>query len=703
MCGIAGFWHRSRSSGKADLERTARRMSAALRHRGPDDGGVWADVEAGIAMAHRRLAILDLSSEGHQPMRSANGRYVLVFNGEIYNFKKLGAELQSAGHKFRGHSDTEVMLASFCEWGIEAALKRFVGMFAFALWDRQQRMLHLARDRAGEKPLYYGWTGGAFVFGSELKALRGHPQWQAEVDPGAVALLLRYGYVPAPHCIYQNCYKLLPGCVLTLSQEHIAAQTLPRPKPYWSFRAIAEAGIAQPFAGGLMEAKERLLKLLRESVAQQMIADVPVGAFLSGGIDSSTIVALMQAQSPRPIKTFSIGFEQPDFDEAPFAAAVARHLGTEHTELYVTEKDLQRVIPRLPAIYDEPFADTSQIPTVLLCELARERVTVSLSGDAGDELFGGYAAYRKTQHIWRCLSRIPAPLRENWAKHLRRLGGIALGGTVSAGVPGRPASERESVEAFPRSTLIRSDAPTLRLRPGRLTRALNRVENFSQLLPAATDKALYQLLMSPCREPQAWLKEPAEPPTTFSATSPWQQLPGLLPRMMHQDFVSYLPDDILVKVDRAAMSVSLETRIPLLDHRVIEFAWRLPGSLQQRRGQGKWLLRQILHEHVPPALVKRPKHGFAVPIADWLRGPLRPWAEEWLNGTRLRQEGFFDEKTVRQKWSEHLSQKRDWGQPLWNVLTFQAWLEEQNTTVPQSERLASETPRTATFAEACQL
>ena len=596
------------------------------------------------------------ASEGHQPMESANGRYVLVFNGEIYNFPVLRHELMGRGHSFRGHSDTEVILAAFCEWGIVATLKRAIGMFALAVWDRQTRSLHLVRDRVGEKPLYYGWTDGVFVFGSELKALRAHPRWRAGIDRRAVALLTRYGYIPAPFSIYENIYKLVPGCSLTLTEALAQSRKSASPEPYWSLQSVAEAGVAQPFKGTDREAAEQLSSLLLDSVRQQMVADVPLGAFLSGGIDSSLVVALMQAQSRRPIKTFSIGFHQNGFDEAPYAKAVARHLETDHTELYVQPGELREVISRLPSVYDEPFADSSQIPTVLLCELARSQVTVSLSGDAGDELFGGYEDYRKAQRIWPMIQRIPRSLRGGTARLLK-----------SAAMSGL----------------------NLRLRPCGVSRVLDRLSNLSEVLPTASDRSLYRLLMSPNRDPVAWLRYKAEPRTRFDDVSRWERFPELLDRMMYLDSVSYLPDDILVKVDRAAMSVSLETRIPLLDHRIIAYAWSLPNPLKQRRGSGKWLLRQVLSHYVPPVLFERPKQGFGVPISAWLRGPLRHWAEALLSGTRLRLEGFFDERTVSRKWGEHLAGKRDWGQALWPILMFQAWLEQQDTPLPCPEKEAA--------------
>jgi asparagine synthase (glutamine-hydrolysing) len=643
MCGIAGFLESSRRRDVDECEEIVRRMALVLQHRGPDDEGIWADAEAGVALGHRRLAILDLTSEGHQPMHSADGNYVLTFNGEIYNFNSLRDELEPRGHAFRGHSDTEVMLAAFCEWGLLPALERFAGMFAFALWDRRERKLHLARDRAGEKPLYYGWTDGVFVFGSELKALRAHPHWRAEVSRRALALFLRHGYISSPHCIYENIHKLPPGCVLTLAESDIRTRRTPEPARYWSAQAVAEAGAARPFAGTEAEAGEQLRELLFQSVGRQMVADVPLGAFLSGGIDSSLVVALMQAQSRRPIKTFSIGFQQEQFNEAPFAKAVAEHLGTDHTELYIQPKEAREVIPKLPCLYDEPFADPSQIPTALLCELAGAHVKVSLSGDGGDELFGGYNRYREVEDLWKVISRIPKPFRK-LAGRLNRASAAGLNCRMASG-PVRPL--------------------------------LHRLWNLSDILSRPTDRSFYQLLLSSNHESHLWLKEAEDPDIRHDMLPAWERLPELLQRMMCHDLVFYLPDDILVKVDRAAMAVSLETRIPLLDHRVIEFAFRLPGSFKQKDGQGKWLLRQVLYQFVPPALVDRPKRGFGAPIAEWLRGPMREWAEELLGETRLHQDDFFKARQIRQIWREHLDQKRNWSAGLWHVLMFQAWLDEQ--------------------------
>ncbi len=641
MCGIAGFVNPSRRLPRLQLENLALNMASALHHRGPDDEGVWADPETGVGLAHRRLAIQDLSSEGRQPMRSADGRYVLVFNGEIYNFLELKSSLEQAGHKFRGHSDTEVMLAAFCEYGIRAALEKFVGMFAFALWDCHEDRLHLARDRAGEKPLYYGWNRGVFLFGSELKALRAYPQFEGEVDPQALAWFMRRNYIPAPRSIYQNILKLPAGAILSLSANDFETREMPSPQQYWSLRSAAQNGIAHPFQGDAAAATERLTQLLMESIAMQMVADVPVGAFLSGGIDSSLVVALMQAQSGRSIKTFSIGFGDSECDEAPFARAVANHLGTQHTELYVHPATMLEVVPRLAQIYDEPFADTSHIPTILLSELARKQVTVSLSGDGGDELFGGYSLYRKAELLWAGMQRISPAGRDRLA------GLIALAAGKGLEI------ENQICRGFFKRSL-----------------------RFSELLRTPSDRELYQLLSAHCRHLDEWLQEPNLDGGAKDAA--WDSFPELFHRMMYEDFVGYLPDEVLVKVDRAAMSVSLETRIPLLDRRLIEFAWSLPLQFKKRHGQGKWLLRQILYRYVPRQLVDRPKQGFAAPVEDWIRKELRPWAEELLSEDKLRQSGFFRERNVRQKWNEHLSGKGDWGRPLWNVLMFEGWLEGQN-------------------------
>ena len=622
-------------------------MTDTLVHRGPDDGGVWEDIRAGIALGNRRLAIVDLSPEGHQPMRSASGRYVLAFNGEIYNFWMLREELEGRGHPFRGHSDTEVMLAAFTEWGIEGALERFNGMFAFALWDREERSLHLARDRMGEKPLYYGRMGDVLLFGSELKALRAHPRFKGEVSRNALALYLRHNYIPAPYTIYEGIRKLPPGTRLTIDE----AGNAPGPVPYWSAKEAAERGVANPFGGSEAEAVDELDGLLRDSIGMRMIADVPLGAFLSGGIDSSTVVALMQAQSDRPVKTFSIGFYEDEYSEADYAKEVARHLGTDHTELYVTPEEAMSVIPKLPTLYDEPFSDSSQIPTYLVSELARRHVTVSLSGDGGDELFAGYNRYFWGRSIWHKIGWVPPALRgaaagaltavspQGWDRIFKRLGPV-LPGKVRQRMPG------------------------------------DRLHKLAGVLSVKSPEAMYMSLVSLWQRPDFIVVGGSEPPTTLTDPGRWAELPDFTQRMMYLDTVTYLPDDILVKVDRASMGVSLEGRIPFLDHRLVEFAWRVPLGMKIKDGKGKWLLRQVLNRYVPKKLIERPKMGFGVPIDAWLRGPLREWAEDLLNERRLSGEGFFDPYPIREKWSEHLSGRRNWQYQLWDVLMFEAWLEE---------------------------
>lgn len=650
MCGVTGFLGPSGPSVEAATA-IVDAMARRIVHRGPDDNGTWVDPAHGVALGHRRLAILDLSQEGHQPMRSADGRRVLVFNGEIYNHRAIRDEIDRAGAPpvWRGHSDTEVMLAAVDAWGLDAALRRFVGMFAFALWDREAHALFLARDRLGEKPLYYGWQGDAFLFGSELKALKAHPTFRGEVDRDAVALMLRHGYIPAPYSIYKGIHKLPPGTYLKVSMTEREGE----PIPYWSLREVAEHGQVEPFAGGETQAVGTLESRLTEAVGLQMVSDVPLGAFLSGGVDSSTIVALMQAQSSRPVKTFTIGFNEEGYNEAEHAKKVARHLGTDHTELYVTSEQAQTVIPRLPALYDEPFADPSQIPTFLVSQLARQHVTVSLSGDAGDELFGGYTRYFWASSIWRILGRMPAPLRKAAALGLGALSPRALNGMYG---------------------------PMSRLLPERLRAARpgDKVSRLADMLGAASPEDIYRGLVSHCQDPAQVVIGSSEPPTVLTHRSAWPATHGFEERMMYLDAMSYLPDDILVKVDRAAMGVSLETRVPFLDHRVVEFAWQLPLSMKMRQGQGKWILRQVLYKYVPKELIERPKMGFGVPIDSWLRGPLREWSEALLDESRLRREGFLDPVPIREKWREHLCGERNWQYYLWNVLMFQAWLESLN-------------------------
>jgi len=644
MCGIVGYW--CQSINRDEMEAITRQMSNTLIHRGPDSQGTWTDPATGIALGHRRLAIVDLSPEGHQPMHSANGRYVLVFNGEIYNFSDVRQELITLGHTFRGYSDTEIMLAAFCQWGIEPAVLKFVGMFAFALWDRQEPVLHLGRDRLGEKPLYYGWMGRTFLFGSELKALKAHPEWRGKIDRNALALLMRHNYIPAPYSIYQGIYKLPPGTILTLKSQN--TQSPPTAVPYWSAKSVAELGAAHPFSGSETEAIEQLDSLLRDAIRQQMVADVPLGAFLSGGIDSSTVVALMQAQSSRPVKTFSIGFYEDAYNEAKYAKEVARHLGTDHTELYLTPQEAISVIPKLPTLYDEPFSDSSQIPTFLLSQLAKQQVTVSLSGDGGDELFSGYQRYFLTHRIWQQIGWMPSGMRQAVSRALMTLSPQTWNSFL---VPWLPKKLK-------------------RLNPGDKLHKLAEVIAFESL------ESLYRRLLSHWKDPNSLVLNASEPTTALNNPELWADLPDLIQSMMYLDTVTYLPNDILTKVDRAAMGVSLETRIPLLDHRVVEFAWRLPMSMKINKRQGKWLLRQVLYKYVPSSLIERPKMGFGIPLGDWLRGSLRDWAEVLLDESRLRQAGFLNPQLIRQKWEEHIAGDRNWQAYLWNVLMFQAWLNE---------------------------
>jgi len=657
MCGLVGFLGGGRGRDARETAAILERMADAIVSRGPDDAGIWSDGAAAIGLAHRRLSILDLSAAGHQPMAGPSGRHVIVFNGEIYNHLDLRRELEQSGlapgggQGWRGHSDTETLLAGFAAWGIRATVQRCIGMFAFAVWDTQARVLTLGRDRLGEKPLYYGWQGAGdaacFLFGSDLKALRAHPLCAAEVDRDALCLLMRHNYIPAPHSIYCGISKLPAGCLLTVSLE----QRAPRVDAYWSLAETAVSGVREPFTGSDPEAIDALEDLLKSAVRQQMLADVPLGAFLSGGIDSSTVVALMQAQSERPVKTFSIGFHEPGYNEAEHALAVARHLGADHTELYVTPQEAQDVIPLLPDLYSEPFADASQIPTFLVSQLARRHVTVSLSGDAGDELFAGYGRYLRNSRHWDRIARVPLGLRKLAAGGIRALPPGAWNtmlGPLSPVLPG-------SLGAAPVGEKLHQGARKLSAR------------RIDDLYLQSISRWEPEGLVIGGREPQTCLRGRPLP------------LEGLddVQRLMVLDALVYLPDDILVKVDRAAMGVSLESRVPFLDHRVGEFAWRIPQSMKLRDGATKWILRQVLYRHVPRELIERPKKGFSVPVGHWLRGPLRDWAESLLDESRLRREGFFDPAPIRRTWAEHLSGRRNAQYPLWGVLMFQAWLEKQ--------------------------
>lgn len=646
MCGVTGFLKIGGAPADA-MTTDVRRMTDTLSHRGPDDDGTWVDAESGVALGHRRLAIIDLTDAGAQPMISSQGRYVVSYNGEIYNMAEVHQRLEAEGHRFRGRSDTELMLTAIESWGLEAALARLNGMFAFALWDRHERRLQLGRDRLGEKPMYYGWAGQTFLFGSELKALRAHPDFKADVDLGALALYFRHNCVPVPHCIYGGFFKLPPGTTLTVGGA--AGSTLV-PEPYWSARHAVEAGVRNLLDGSPEELTDSLEDLLGDAVALRMRADVPLGAFLSGGIDSSTVVALMQSRTLDRVKTFTIGFEDLAYDESRDAARVARHLGTDHVHLAVTAIDAMAIIPRLPDLYDEPFSDSSQIPTFLVSQLARRNVTVSLSGDGGDELFGGYNRYAWCPEIWRRISRVPAGVRRGTSNSLLKLSPDAWDSLFRRLDPVLP--------------------PRLRVRnPG------FKLQKIAGVLPSAGLEDMYLRLASHWHDPGVVVPGGQESRSAVNDPGQWPALVDPVDRMMYLDLVTYLPDDILVKLDRASMGVSLESRVPMLDHRLVEFAWRIPRAMKVRNGQGKWLLRQVLYRYVPEQLVDRPKAGFGLPIGDWLRGPLRAWAEELLDPRRLRHDSILDAEAVSSAWNTHLTGRRNLQDQLWDVLMFQSWLD----------------------------
>jgi len=640
MCGIAGFLDLQRSTNEDALRAAVTSMARAVRHRGPDAEGTWVDPDAGVALGHRRLSIVDVSNAGAQPMRSRSGRYVLSYNGEIYNAQALGKQLERMGCRFRGHCDTEVLIEAIDAWGLESAIDRANGMFAFALWDRELQRLQLVRDRLGEKPLYYGWIGDIFVFGSELKALRGHPSFSAEVDRDAVALFLRVNCVPAPHSIFRGIWKLPPASILTIEPGRRSRDATP--VTYWSVFEAYER--RDPSGLNDEDATDRLEELLRDAIRMRMRSDVPLGAFLSGGIDSSTIVALMQDQSSQPVRTFTIGSTSAMFDEADQASAVSRHLDTRHTELLLTANDALGVIPKLPEIYDEPFADSSQIPTLLVSEIARRDVTVSLSGDGGDELFGGYDRYRWVPWAVNRSGRLPQRLRAAMAKG------------ILAVPPGVWDSVARSVPAS-----LRPRIPATKL------------AKLAAIMPLESPEAMYNQLAAHWPNPDSIVVDGHEPAVASRSPSPDDA--HLAQWMMTLDTVTYLPDDILVKLDRATMSVSLESRVPLLDHRVVEFAAGLSPAVKFRHGRGKWILRCVLNRYVPKGLFERTKAGFGVPIGAWLRGPLRPWAEALLATDRLRRDGYLRPEPIRAIWEEHQSGRRNWEHRLWDVLMFQAWLE----------------------------
>jgi asparagine synthase (glutamine-hydrolysing) len=628
MCGIAGFLDPRRSLPSAAHRAIVKAMADRLAHRGPDQAAEWSDPESGIALGFRRLAILDLSSAAAQPMTSACGRFVMVFNGEIYNFRALRMVLEQSGVSgWRGHGDGEVLLATIAQWGFAAALEQLNGMFALAVWDKKERRLYLARDRFGEKPLYFGTAGGVFLFGSELKALSRHPTWTGEIDRDALGLYLRHDYIPTPWSSYRGITKLLPGHWVSISDHGEVG----RPMPYWSARERAEAAASRPFSGDFAEATAALSALVDEAVSMRLEADVPLGAFLSGGIDSSTVVAAMERARPGGTRSFTVGFPGTRFDEAPQAAAVAAHLGTHHETLTVGANDYREVVAALPDVYDEPFADASQIPTILLCRLTREHVTVSLSGDGGDEFFCGYTRYAAARQAWSKVAQLP-----------RLLSGVA--GSLASGLAGWE------------------------------TRPIRRLRKLAGNWRHTTPESLYRDRMTRWRNEEGLASDLEERPTAFDVAPP-VGLPSLEQRFMWLDAATYLPDDLLVKMDRASMAVGLEVRAPLLDHRIAEFVWSLPAELAVGSGP-KWLLRDVLARRLPRALFERPKQGFEAPIGDWLRDGLRDWADDLLAPSRLRQHGLVAPKVVTNRWSEHRSGKRSWTYPLWNVLMLEAWLEQ---------------------------
>ncbi|MBL4601818.1 MAG: asparagine synthase (glutamine-hydrolyzing) [Emcibacteraceae bacterium] len=642
MCGLVGVLGRIGSQSVTnDL---LVNMTDVISHRGPDDSGIWMDENTQIGLGHRRLSIVDISSAGHQPMPSNTGRFILAYNGEIYNHLDLRKEIEAIESvNWKGHSDTETLLVGFDIWGIEETIKKSTGMFAFAVWDKVTNKLTLGRDRLGEKPLYYGWHGETLLFGSELKALKSHPEFNADINRDALALYLRHFYIPAPYSIYKNVKKLLPGHLLEINAQDKTETYI----EYWSFKEISENHEQNLYQGNEDEAVEELEKILKKSIKQQMMADVPLGAFLSGGIDSSTVVALMQAQSERPIKTFSIGFNEEGYDEAVHARAVAEHLGTEHTELYVTSEQAMSVISKLAKLYDEPFADSSQIPTYLVSKMAKEHVTVSLSGDAGDELFCGYNRYVMTHNLWAKLSKIPRPIRSLCAFFMTLV----------------------SVKTW---NNINKIIPT-KFKMANLGDKMHKAAN---VLTTKTVSELYKGLVSTWNKPDEIVINSKEPLTALNDPKRTPNLTNDVEKMMAIDTISYLPDDILAKVDRASMGVSLEGRIPFLNHKVVEFAWTLPLEYKLRGGITKWCLKEVLYKHVPKSIMERPKMGFGVPIDEWLRGPLKEWAEKLIDESRLKKEGFFEPKIIQKVWQEHQSGKRNWQHKIWAILMFQLWYEE---------------------------
>ncbi len=647
MCGIAGF-HSNLNLSEQDLRVVAHHMVGRLEHRGPDDEGVWTDQKSGLALAHRRLSIVDLTTAGHQPMVSRCGRFVMVFNGEIYNHEAIRQEIEclhNGSYSWLSRSDTETLLVAISVWGFRQTLCKAIGMFSIAVWDRDDEILYLARDRFGEKPLYFGFHDGAFLFASELKAMRAYPGFRGQVDRGALSIYLDRGMIPAPYSIYQGISKLMPGTFLGISSSDMLHQHLSEPTQYWSLSEVALHGQVNQFQGGPRESEDELERLLKQSLASQVMADVPVGAFLSGGIDSSIIVSLMQHQSIKPINTFTIGFPEGEYDESGYARSIASYLGTDHSELFVNTKQLLDVIPSLPKIYDEPFADASQIPTFLIAKLASTKVKVCLTGDGGDELFGGYNRYIKGPNLWKGFKLLPYPLRKRLARIVKSTPSYLLG------------------EIFAKL--------------GTFKMLSNNMSKFSELMLAKDVNEIYCSLVNQWENSAGVVV--GSPVMRGSRNQKLDiDLKDIEHKMMFMDAGSYLSDDLLVKLDRAAMASSLETRAPMLDVRLVEFAWSLPLAAKIGGGRGKLILRQVLDRYLPTALVDRPKAGFSVPLGSWLRGPLKEWAEELLNPKLLKSQNFFNVDEISRKWSEHLSNKRDWSSQIWCILMFQAWLMEEN-------------------------
>lgn len=647
MCGIAGFFARRTFGSSDDLAAITKKMTDVIEHRGPDDSGAFVDVHAGLGLGFRRLAILDLSPNGHQPMESHSGRYVMTYNGEVYNYRRIQEQLSAEGKlpPLRGTSDTETMLAAIEAWGFEKAVKSFIGFFAIALWDRERHELTLCRDRVGVKPLYVAEFGKSILYGSELKSFRVHPEFKADVNRDALAGFLRFGYVPSPHSIYQNTRKLKSGSFITYPMDGEPTVT-----QYWSPEDVVAQGLGNPLTGTDDEIAADLERLLTDAIGLRMISDVPIGAFLSGGVDSSLVVALMQAQSSQPVRTFTIGFDDANFNEAVYAKDVAAHLGTQHTELYVTGKEALDVVPQLATMFDEPFADSSQIPTYLVSKMAREHVTVSLSGDGGDELFCGYNRYSIASKIWQRYASLP------------RFGQRALVKSLEAVPP------RAWEAGYALATMHVSKSK-------KFGNVGDKVTRLSEALKAESPMALYTNLLSQWKNPNDVVIGGREPETILDRMGLPSNRDQFLQFMMQCDMDMYLQEDIMTKVDRASMAVSLESREPLLDHRIIEFAWRLPPHLRGAAPRTKHMLRSVLYKHVPQELIERPKQGFAVPMGQWLRGPLRDWAEALLDESRLKQEGYFHPELIRKRWNEHVAGKRNWHYYLWVILMFQAWHE----------------------------